>query len=1077
MRCLTCDAVLAATAKFCSECGAPVPVRDAPAEVAERRPLSILFCDLVGSTPLSARLDPEELRDVIGAYHRCVAQTVEPLGGYVARYAGDGALVYFGFPQAFEDSATRAVRAAVTLLAAVGSLDTLGGPLAVRIGIATGLVVVGELVNAGAAREQTALGETPNLAARLQGLAEPGGIVIADTTRRLIGDAFELLDLGALELKGFAAPVKAWSVVGARRREGRVVAYGAPSIAQLDDQAPSAPEDRLIGRERECSWLHGCWNACREGRGRAAVVVGEPGIGKSRLVQAFAAGLAAEPHYELEFRCSPYHANAPLHPVIALLPRVVGWTPGDSEPHRVAKLEAFCTRLGLLDDDSLPLLLSLAGVSPGAHALRAMSPDRQKQRTLEVLVEIPLVFAAERPLLMLVEDVQWIDPTTLEFLVHLVDRVSRVPVLVVFTARSPFQFRRSLAAEVLELARLSHGQSEELVARVAHGQRLPREIVADVVARTDGVPLFIEELTKSVLESASEQRDADSMSGRSRSSAIPLTLHDSLTARLDRLGPAKNVAQLAAMLGREFSFATLRALADTDDAELQRTLDRLVDADFIHSLAGAEERTYVFRHALVQEAAYQSLLRSTRQRYHARIADLFASRFDAEADASPEIVAIHYTEAGQHEEAVHWWQRAGQHAAQRAGYTEAVSHYSRALALLAARPESAARDQLELALQVELGYALIPQRGWGAADTARAFSRAGVLSQRVADTPQLFRALWGLAAFHFVRGDQRAARRVADQCLATAQADDADVLIEAHYISGTVACAAGEFGRGRGHLQQCIRLHGDDARDIHWLQYAQDAKASALGWLALALWTVGEPDEALARATEAVARVNESTPPFVRARALGAVGFVRVLRGEPQGEGSPLGEAIALCAEQRFAYFHAMLSCFGAMSLTRGGRLQEGIARLQHHLARVREIGSELLLTIVYAHLAEALGVVGAIDEGLEAVAEGLACVERNGEHWGEAELHRVRGDLLLARTPDHPAQAETALRLAAEIAASQGAVMYALRTAMSLARLCAQTGRREDASAVLAHALAANPALARAPDFETARELHASLQ
>lgn len=1053
---------------------------DVVASEVERRHLTILFCDLVASTALSSRLDPEDLREVIGAYHHCVAKTVEPLGGFVARYTGDGALVYFGYPQAFEDSAARAVRAALALIRQVAELDAFGQPLSARIGIATGVVVVGELVNARAAHEQTALGETPNLAARLQSFADPDTIVIADTTRRLVGELFDLKDLGAVELKGFSAPAHAWKVLAARRVDGRVAAYNLPTHSNALDDGRGRSR-ALLGRDRELTALFDRWHQSRGGHGRAVLLTGEPGIGKSRLVQTFAARLAAEAHYELEFHCSPYYAHTPLYPVVTLLPRVVGWSRADSEQAKLDKLETFCTDHGL-PEQAFPLFATLLALRTSDHVpVAGMSAERRKQHTLEALLRIPLAFAEQRILLMLVEDVQWIDPTTLELLSLLVERLPALRLFLLCTARAPFPSPWPLNDSVttLELERLSQLESQQLVARTARGKALPASVMADIVARTDGVPLFIEELTKTILESDAleEWDDRYELAAAAPALPVPTTLHDSLAARLDRLGGAKRVAQVAAMLGREFSHAVLSAVASMDATALERDLARLIDAEFLYLRPDSNERTYIFKHALIQEAAYQSLLRSTRQRYHGRIADVIIGDFAREAAVHPEIVAMHYTEAARPDAAVHWWQQAGQQAVRRASYAEAVSHYTRGLAVLGAMAESEARDQAEIGLQLELGYALIPQQGWAAAETAQAFSRAGELSQRIGDAPKRFRALWGLSAFHFVRGDQHAARGVAEQCLTVARTGkDVDALIEGHYINGIVACAAGQFAEGIDHLEQSIRLHGDERRDTHWLRYAQDAKASALGWLALALWSSGEPDQALARAREALARVRDASQPFVRARALAAVGFVHVLRGEPEDAGSLLAEALELCAEQRYTYFHGILSAFAGMRLTQLARIDEGIALMQQSLERLRKIGSELLLTVVRADLATALAARGRIDEGLETIAEGLACVERNGEHWGEAELFRTRGELLLARSLQDTAEAEICLRNALAIATAQGAKLYWLRAATSLARLCERLGRRKEGCLLLEEALTAWPAGAAVRELDAARALSARL-
>lgn len=1090
--CSVCGHPVSATANFCAECGAPVRgAADAQTVTAsaphahagfdtgvERRQLTVFFCDLVGSTAISTRLDPEDLRDVIGAYHRCIADTVATFDGYVARYLGDGAMVYFGYPNSHEDNAERAVRAALALGHNVRNLQTRGERLSLRIGIATGLVIVGELVSAGAAREQTALGQTPNLAARLEAIAAPDTIVIADDTRRLVGDRFACQDLGAVTLKGFDKPVRAWQVIGEERIKHRLAAIDTPVAAGASVDASKRYATPLVGREQELGLLRDRWQQVIEGEGRVVLLMGDAGIGKSRLVHAFISGVGETPHYELQFRSSAYHVHSPLYPVIQLVPGVVGWRHVDSDATRLEKLRVFCARLNLSTSEDLPLLASLLSLPESADlpAAPAMSPERRKQRTLQTLVKIAVAMAAERPLLMVVEDLHWIDPTTMELLAMLAGQAPTVRLFALFTARLDFEMAWPAHSHVtsLMLTRLTRRHTEEMVLRAAGGKSLPAEVVVQIVAKTDGVPLFVEELTKMMLESGLLRLDGDhyELTGPLPPLAIPATLQDSLTARLDRLGRAKATAQLGAMLGREFPYAVLKAVATADERVLQQDLARLVDAEFLYQRGAAPDVVYIFKHALIQDAAYQSLLRATRAQAHVRIAHALIEQFGSDVDAHPELVAMHYTEGGSFDDGALWWQKAGQRSFRHASYAEAIAHYAKGLATLTRLPASEARDERELALQVELGYALIPLKGWSAPEAERAFTRAGELGRRISDTPKLFRALWGLGAFHFVRGDQHRARQVADQCVGVArQSEDIDSLIEAHYLCGIVSCVMGEFVSGVADLDECIRRYGTEERSMHRVLYGQDAKASALGWLSMALWCLGEPDAALARARESLALVRDSPAPFLLARGLAGVGFVHVFRGEPQGADSPLQQALALCAEQGFGYFHAIVAAFAGANLVLLGRPTEGIAQMQASIGALRAIGSELLLTVVLGHVASAHCTLLETDQGLAAIEDGLGCVGRNGEHWGEAELHRIRGQLLLMRGAHHADEAEASFKSALDIAVRQHARTYQLRAATSLAELWRGQGRGEQADGLLTEVVHTWPNELASPDLDRARK------
>jgi class 3 adenylate cyclase/predicted ATPase len=1041
-----------------------------PAYEAERRQLTVMFCDLVDSTALSARLDPEQLREVMRTFQTTCEDVIARFDGYVAQYLGDGLLVYFGHPQAHEDDAQRAVRAGLSILSAMSQLNARPDAppearLSIRVGIHTGLVVVSE-VGGRQRHERLALGETPNLAFHVQALAEPDTLAISGATLRLVRGLFVSDDLGQHALRGVAAPLHIYRVLGESGARSRLDAAAVVGLTPL------------VGREQEVGLLLDRWSQVADGEGHVVLVTGDAGIGKSRLVQVLIDRVPGGPQCRLELRCSAYYANSPLYPIIEFLPRVLGWSRDDSDEAKLDKLEAFAVQHGVSSDEGLPLLASLLSLRPSQRLpLPPMSPDRQKERTQQTLLGLVLALAAEQPMLLVVEDLHWIDPTTADFLRVLIDQGPVPQLFVLLTARLQFQAPWTVHSHVtsLTLTRFTQRQTELMVERIAGGKALPAEVVAQIVARTDGVPLFVEELTKMVLESGLMREDEQGFEliGPLPLMAIPDTLQDSLAARLDRLATVKVVAQLSATLGRAFPYVLLRAVSTLDEAALKRELDRLVDAELLFQRGVPPEATYIFKHALLQEAAYQSLLKSTRQQYHERIARVMIEQFSSEAAAHPEFVANHYTEAGTLGEAVQWWQRAGQHAVQRASYAEAITHYRNGLRVLDSTPVSSRRDQSELGLQVELGYALIPVKGWAAAETASAFTRAGELCRAVGETPKLFRALWGLAAFHFVRGDQRQAREVTDQCLTLAHhANDIDALIEAHFLSGMVSFVMGEFPAGRRNIEECIRLYGPDKRDLHIVLYGQDPKASGLNWLAMGLWALGHPDQGLERARESLAFAQSMSRPFQLARSLAGVGFVHVYRREPQARDSHLEAAIAVCIEQGFGYFRAMVSAFQGSNLAQLGRTKEGIALMRDSVRTLRAFGSELLFTIVFGELALAYASIGELDQAAAAVGEGQACVERNGEHWAEAELYRIEGELLLLRKPPDPAGAEARFQRAREIASQQHAKSYELRAATSLARLWQSQGKAADARAALGEICGWFTEGLGTPDLKGARQL-----
>ena len=735
------------------------------ASEAERRQLTVLFCDLVDSTTLSRQLDPEDYREVVRAYQATCATVIQRFDGYIAQYLGDGLLVYFGYPQAHEDDAQRAVRAGLEILGALAPLQARlvadkSIRLAARLGIHTGLVVVGAIGVRGR-QEQLALGDTPNVAARLQGLAAPDTVVVSDATWRLVQGYFAGHDLGPQTLKGVETPVQVYRVLGTSGAQSR-----------LDVVSPRGLTP-LVGREAEVTLLRERWVQARDGLGQVVLLSGEAGIGKSRLVQGLQEHIAAEPHARLEWRCSPYAQQSPLHPVMEHLHRLLHWRPDDAPAEKLSTLEATLVAYDLTLPEMVPLFAALLSLPlPERYPPLTLTPQRQRQKTLDALRAWLLAEAARQPVLFIVEDLHWIDPSTLEFLTLFLDQGPTARILTLLTCRPefrpPWSFRSHLTP--LTLNRLPRPQVPQMIERITGGKALPLEVVEQIVAKTDGIPLFVEELTKMVLESGllREGEERYALIGPLPPLAIPTTLHDSLMARLDRLATVKDVAQLGATIGRTFAYELLQAVSPLDEATLQHGLRQLVDAELVYQRGVPPQAAYTFKHALIQDAAYQSLLRSTRQQYHQRIAQVLERRFPETTETQPELLAHHLTEAGLHAPAVEAWRQAGQRSAARSAYAEAIAHVTKGLEVLASMPETATRTEQELALHLMLGTALQTTKGNATPALEQVYSRARELSQQVRESPQLLQALLGLRAFYQVRGDFRTARELGEQAVALA---------------------------------------------------------------------------------------------------------------------------------------------------------------------------------------------------------------------------------------------------------------------------------------------------------------------
>ena len=929
---------------------APPPSAPSPPPEAERRQLTVLFCDLVDSTALASALDPEDLREVVQAYQEVCAKVIARFEGHIAQYLGDGLLVYFGYPRAHEDDAQRAARAGLGMLEALEQLNTRltqerGVQLAVRLGIHTGLVVVGE-VGGGTRQEQLALGETPNLAARLQGIAAPNTLVISAATFQLLGGFFACQPLGTPLLKGLAQPLALYRVLYESMARSRLEAVGSTGWTPL------------VGREQEVTVLRERWAQVKDGRGQVVLLSGEAGIGKSRLVQVLQDHVAAEPQAWLTpCQCSPYHQHTALYPLIDLLERVaLRFDREESPQQKVGKLEGFLVQYGLPLAEAVPLLAALLSLPlPADYAPLAESSEQQKQRTLQTFLTLLGRLAAQQPLLFVMEDLHWADPTTLELLSLFVAQGPTARILALWTFRPdftpPWTGRTHLTQ--VTLPRLPRHEATEMTGRVAHGKALPAEVVEQVVAKTDGVPLFVEELTKMVLESGllQERDDRYDLTGPLPPLAIPTTLHDSLMARLDRLAAVKGLAQLGATLGREFAYALLQAVSPWDESTLRWGLHQLVEAELLYQQGLPPQATYRFKHALIQEAAYQSLLRSTRQQYHHRIAQVLEARFPDLCETQPELLAHHYTEAGVMAQAIPYWQQAGQRALQRSANVEAIEHLTRGLDILKTLPESPEHAQRELDLQVALGPALMAVKGQGAPDVAHAYARARELCQQVGDTPQLFAVLRGLVPYYLTRGQVQESHQLAAQLLrlAEAQADPAPRML-AHFMLGQVVFYRGEPAMSQTHHAQALALSTSQEVSPR-ARYGLDLSVGATaGWPGAWNWRC---QQALRHSQAARTLAQEGSHAVSLVFALLWAAFVHLCRREVSAVHELAMAAITLATEQGFMQRVAHATVLHGWALASQGQGDVGRAAIRQGLTASMATGSLLLQPYGLGLLAE----------------------------------------------------------------------------------------------------------------------------
>jgi class 3 adenylate cyclase/tetratricopeptide (TPR) repeat protein len=1038
------------------EAALPPPAAEPPAAVpalpaeAERRQLTVMFCDLVGSTALSARLDPEDLRAVIGAYHRCVAAVIERAGGFVAKYMGDGVLAYFGYPRADEHDPERAVRAGLQLVEAVAGLDSAAGaPLQVRVGIATGLVVVGDLIGEGEARERGVVGETPNLAARLQALAAPGTVVIAPSTRRLTAGLFDYEDLRAVEIKGLAAPVTAWRVL----RE---------SAAESRFEALRATRTPLVGRDEELALLQRRWQQAKSGEGCVVLISGEAGIGKSRLALTLVERLSGEPYIRLRLFCSPHHQDSALYPTITQLERAAGFRREDTANERLDKLEAVLAQATKDLGEAVPLLAALLSLPTGErYPPLDLTPQKQKERTLRALVAQVEGLAARQPVLMQFEDAHWSDPTSLELLDLIIDRTPALPVLLIVTFRPeftpPWSGRPHVTA--LGLNRLAPRQRAEMIAGVTGGKALPQEIADQIVDRTDGVPLFVEELTKAVVESGmlTDAGDRYIATGPVAALAIPASLQASLLARLDRLAPVREVAQIGAALGRQFSHELIAAVTvpgsgpGMPQPQLDDGLAQLVGAELIYRRGTPPDAEYTFKHALVQDAAYGTLLRSRRQQLHARIAATLEARFPEIVAAQPALLGHHCEEAGLSEKAVAYWLAAGRQAWARSASPEAVALLRRGLALVPALPESDWRREIELDLQIALGQAIIAGHGWGAPEAGEAYARARELASMLNRPRALLIALQGAFQYHISRPDLKRARQLATELLDLGETSG-DIPTR---VLGYDSCMyafnyLGELTAARAFAEKALALYDPAHRPFYAELMSNDLLVQMLGHSQWVLASLGHLDQALSQRDAVRQEARRLSHPHTVAVALEFVVFIgSLVRLEPEPLLQSADELLALCIEHGLGLYRAFALVSRGWCLAVLGRAEEGVPIVTAGLIGCEECGFMLLRPWILTLLGDACRMAGHWQAALKHLAEAQRLAEETGERWLEAETLRLRGEVLLA-TGDRVG-AEAGYREAIAIAQQQSAKLWELFAAISLARLWRDQGKRAEARDLLA--------------------------
>jgi class 3 adenylate cyclase/tetratricopeptide (TPR) repeat protein len=1052
-----------------SPSGSGSETQPAVGESAERRQLTVMFCDLVGSTALSARLDPEDMRGIITAYHRRCAAEFTRSGGYVAKYMGDGVLAYFGYPQAHEHDAERAVQAALAITETVPKLDTVAGsPLRVRVGIATGIVVVGDLIGSGEAQERGIVGDTPNLAARLQGIAEPDRVVIADGTRRLVGDLFELEDLGFLDLKGIAAPSRAWVALRTNPIESRFEALHTSGLTSL------------VGREEEIALLLRRWSQAKGGEGQVVLISGEAGIGKSRLTAALLERLAGEPHTRLRYFCSPQRIDSALFPIISQLERAAGLLRDDSPEAKLNKLAAILAQTSTSANEAALFVEMLSLTNDGRYPALAWTPEQRRQKSLDALLGQTRALARSNPVLAIFEDAHWADPTSLEVLGQLVAQIPALPVLLLITYRPEFQapWIGQPQATSLIINRLTQRDVVAMIDRVAGNRLISANVRQDIIDRTDGIPLFVEEVAKAILEAESEGELRRTVAAVPIASlSVPASLHASLMARLDRLGAAKEVAQIGAAIGREFSHALLASVASKAEADLGTALDRLIGAGLLFRQGVTPNVSYLFKHALVQDAAYGTLLREPRRSLHARIANAIELQFPDASENQPELLARHCAEALQIEKAAELCGKAALQSLARSALVEAAAQFERAIALVSALPSSAVVRRNQVRLQLGLANALMQVKGYAAAETKAALHQARELIEQSEargeppdDPMQLLMVAHGIwaAAYLAYSGD---ALRVAQEFMDLAQKQGTSApLVVAHRCLGTALTYAGRIVEARQQHDRAFSLHDPVAHRQLPALFGTSSKLSLHSFRALPLWLLGYPEAARGDIESALKEARATGQAAYLMLVLGLTNYTNLLLRDYVIAKSFADELDLLAVEKAAPMRKGEAMFHQGCLLAETSRSPEAVAMIAAGIAGWRATGATLWQPLHMSLLANAHAKLGQFDEAWRCIREALAASESSKEVWCDANIHRIAGEtaLLSNRSKEAEAHFEQAL----EVSRQQQAKSFELRAAMSLARLWSGQGKSEEAHDLLAPVFAWFTEGFDTPDLRDAKSL-----
>lgn len=1006
---------------------------------AERRQLTIMFVSLANATRFSDKLDPEDLHLLLSDFHSTVKTILQRHNGYTARITGNGSMVYFGWPEIAEDDVQRSMRAALEISKSVAQLTSpADDALSVRIGIATGLAVVGETIGTGVSEENAVVGETPNLAARLCDLSVDGSIVVSHHSRQMTRNYFSFADSGLVELKGFSEPVRIWTLVSemsAIERQHAIAGSTTTKLHQRDEEI-----DRLKSR----------WRRALDGTGQTVLVCGEPGIGKSRLTAA-AIELIVDKSPVMQFHCASFNSNTSLYPVVEQLQSAADFKHDDTDNTRLNKLEQYLHTLPETpqDNSAISLLAELLSIdTANQFPPLDIGADIKKDRTLALLVDLLVDRSEQHAALVIFEDLHWCDPTTLDLIDRLTDAARTIPMLLLLTYRPEFQPNWGDEAHIstIHLNRLDKTAGTSLIQDMTGNAQLPQALIDQILEKSDGLPLYVEELTAAVIESAPalDENGQYVIDDSNDLLVVPETLHDSLMARLDKISTSRNIAQIAATIGREFSWELLVYITELAHKEVEHSLRRLLEARLITQRNSIPNASYTFKHALIRDAAYQSLLLATRQQLHEKIATTLQQHFPQTASNDPEVLAHHYHYAHNWSQSTACFFSAGQRATARSAHVEAESLYRQGLKLIDNIASGPERQQLELGLQVSLGTTLLTTRGYTDIEVGEAFERAYEICREMGDPPEVFPVLFGLWAYHFVLTDFERSLSLANQMLQLAeQQSDPAFLIVAYEVCGLHYCWVGQLEPALEYLQKCESVYRDEEHSTLGLAYGQDPKGASLAFLSWVLWLQGYPDQARETAQRAIEHCRKISHPYTLTYTLGAVSVMYELAGDLDTAEACAAECVELSTEQGFALWAAQGNIIvGICQVTDPAKMNQIVS---DSVAGYSSIGTGVGVAYYSALKAQSLGLLGKPDEALEILEWCCHRVDKSGEAWVSAELHRLRGDSMKQLNQD-PAAVEAVLTHAVNLAHQQQSRSFELRAVTSLARFYHENGRQAEA-------------------------------